>query len=95
LLAGMTQQATLSAPAAIYSRTRHLERIADHATNIAEDIIFGARLDVRHGRGLSLALSVRRQSDSEFADQAAEAPAPLASPKPPTSSRIHTRLMPV
>jgi len=33
--------------------TRHLERIADHATNIAEDIIFWIRgLDVRHNRRL-------------------------------------------
>lgn len=35
--------------------SRHLERLADHATNIAEDIIFWVRgLDVRHGRGANL-----------------------------------------
>jgi phosphate transport system protein len=36
--------------------TRYLERIADHATNIAEDTIFWLRgLDVRHGRALAAA----------------------------------------
>ncbi len=53
LLATMTRQATLvSSGMQFILATRHLERIADHATNIAEDIIFWVRgLDVRHGRG--------------------------------------------
>jgi phosphate transport system protein len=56
LLAGMTQQATVVSPGLQFIlATRHLERIADHATNIAEDIIFWVRgLDVRHGRGLTM-----------------------------------------
>jgi phosphate transport system protein len=34
--------------------TRYLERIADHATNVAEDTIFWLRgMDVRHGRTLA------------------------------------------
>src|SRR3981189_303727 len=55
LLVGMTQQATFVSPGLQFIlATRHLERIADHATNIAEDIIFWVRgLDVRHGRGLA------------------------------------------
>ncbi len=41
--------------------SRYLERIADHATNIAEDTIFWLRgLDVRHGRALSTAAGLPR-----------------------------------
>jgi len=56
LLGRMTQQAELVSPGMHFIlATRHLERIADHATNIAEDIIFWVRgLDVRHGRCLAL-----------------------------------------
>src|SRR5258707_5059777 len=56
LLQHMTQEPTLVSPGLQFIlATRHLERIADHATNIAEDIIFCVRgLDVRHGRGLAL-----------------------------------------
>lgn len=56
LLGRMTQEPTLVSPGLQFIlATRHLERIADHATNIAEDIIFWVRgLDVRHGRGLML-----------------------------------------
>ena len=52
LLAGMSQDPAQVAPNLHFVlATRHLERIADHATNIAEDILFWVRgLDVRHGR---------------------------------------------
>jgi phosphate transport system protein len=84
LLAGMTQQATFVSPGLQFIlATRHLERIADHATNIAEDIIFWVRgLDVRHGRGLTLRPERSEgQSDSEFADQATGGAGALASPE--------------
>jgi phosphate transport system protein len=56
LLQLMTEDVGLVSPGMQFVlATRHLERIADHATNIAEDIIFWVRgLDVRHGRGLTL-----------------------------------------
>jgi phosphate transport system protein len=52
LLAGMAQDPSQAAPHMQFVlAARYLERIADHATNIAEDIIFWVRgLDVRHGR---------------------------------------------
>lgn len=59
MLAEMTEDASLAAPNLHFVlATRHLERIADHATNIAEDILFWVRgLDVRHGRALALGVS--------------------------------------
>jgi phosphate transport system protein len=59
LLEQMTAQSTLVVPSMQFVlATRHLERIADHATNIAEDIIYWVRgLDVRHGRGLGTPLT--------------------------------------
>jgi phosphate transport system protein len=56
LLQRMTREPALVSPGLQFIlATRHLERIADHATNIAEDIIFWVRgLDVRHGRGLAV-----------------------------------------
>lgn len=56
LLSGMTQDPALAAPNLHFVlASRHLERIADHATNIAEDVLFWVRgLEVRHGRAKQL-----------------------------------------
>lgn len=53
LLAGISENPNHAAPNMQWVlASRHLERIADHATNIAEDILFWVRgLEVRHGRG--------------------------------------------
>jgi phosphate transport system protein len=73
LLQNMTQNASLVSPGMQFIlATRHLERIADHATNIAEDIIFWVRgLDVRHGRGL-MVRTEEQETTSEPADQVTE-----------------------
>src|SRR5262249_2631490 len=51
LIAGIGERPAEAAPSLqLVLVSRHLERLADHATNIAEDIIFWVRgLDVRHG----------------------------------------------
>jgi phosphate transport system protein len=64
LLQHMMKEPTLVGPNLQFIlATRHLERIADHATNIAEDIIFWVRgLDVRHGRALTVRPGENEQS---------------------------------
>ena len=56
LLAGIASDSSQAAPNLQYLlASRHLERIADHATNIAEDVLFWVRgLEVRHGRARNL-----------------------------------------
>jgi phosphate transport system protein len=65
LLAGMQRDMGRVAPSLYFVlATRHLERIADHATNIAEDIIFWVRgLEVRHGRAKQLSVGPAPEPD--------------------------------
>jgi phosphate transport system protein len=71
LLAGMTENPAHAAPNLQFVlASRSLERIADHTTNIAEDVLFWVRgLEVRHGR----AKQIEEQQRSE-APIAASAP---------------------
>jgi len=56
LLAGITADPSQAAPNLQFVlASRSLERIADHTTNIAEDVLFWVRgLEVRHGRAKQL-----------------------------------------
>ena len=64
LLAGMTKDSSLAAPNLHFVlASRHLERIADHATNIAEDVLFWVRgLEVRPRPSAADGHAGRRQS---------------------------------
>ena len=59
LLSTMKQDSSLVAAHVQYMlATRNMERIADHTTNIAEDIVFWLRgLDIRHKRSNSFSIS--------------------------------------
>ena len=74
LLQRMTQDTQVVSPGLQFIlATRHLERIADHATNIAEDIIFWVRgLDVRHGRGLLALAEDTAAVTTEVVDEVAD-----------------------
>ncbi len=65
LLAEMAHSPDAVAPHMQYVlASRYLERIADHCTNIAEDVVYWVRgLDVRHGRGRALDAQERQAAD--------------------------------
>lgn len=65
LLAGMEKDPGRVSPNLYFIlATRHLERIADHATNIAEDILFWVRgLEVRHGRAKQVSVGSAPERD--------------------------------
>ena len=67
LLAGMTQNPSVAAPNLQFVlASRHLERIADHATNIAEDVLFWVRgLEVRHGRARQMEALEKKTAGAE------------------------------
>jgi phosphate transport system protein len=88
LLERMTRDTQVVSPGLQFIlATRHLERIADHATNIAEDIIYWVRgLDVRHGRLLLNPQMPAPDTLSRVSDATAEAAASSAAGNSATST---------
>jgi len=67
LLAGIAVDSAQAAPNLQFVlASRNLERIADHATNIAEDVLFWVRgLEVRHGRARQLDVRAEKSNGSK------------------------------
>jgi phosphate transport system protein len=91
LMQNMNQNVALVTPGMQFVlATRHLERIADHATNIAEDIIFWVRgLDVRHGRGLVVRAEPEQTITTVVTGTVTENSYPLHSQVIPTEDTQH------
>jgi phosphate transport system protein len=96
LLQNMTQEAGYVGPGMQFVlATRHLERIADHATNIAEDIIFWVRgLDVRHGRGLIARTEMAADTETRVAGQTGEQASTDGSGVTENSHGLHRNVTP-
>ncbi|HXT77265.1 MAG TPA: phosphate signaling complex protein PhoU [Candidatus Eisenbacteria bacterium] len=96
LLQSMTQEAGYVGPGMQFVlATRHLERIADHATNIAEDIIFWVRgLDVRHGRGLITRTEMAADTETRAAGQSDGQVSPGGSGVTENSHGLHRDVTP-
>jgi phosphate uptake regulator len=79
----MADPGTIQRALALILISRNLERIADHATNIAEDVIF--LVEAKDGDITTRRRRTRLRADERGGSRAASAPAP---PQPDTRRRV-------